>query len=380
MRIFKGFAVFCLAVTALVCVVNAGTSCKNDKGADVAWFFMYKLPKGVKDTKGRVYKGTEYFYVDSNTPSSAKYWTLSSKDITDSKNKGALANTIAPLTAVKKPKDLVYAVYNDHDPDKQAANTYGHTKGLFMFDERTGVWLIHTATKFPKTFHGYEFPRNERFDKGQTVLCVTFPSSQLETIADHLRLQKPNIYAHASRSDWYKNPNLESLVNKEEIKEGHWFRTGKLHDVAKNEYISFATNNKFQQDVYSALVAPELKSNLLVSTWLNSPGAKREDYLGGPYTVKNVHMLNFNLSADNSIEVVNTVDHSKWAVSENPNIHYVCVGTLNRKEPQERRGGETLCFKNTVLHRLLRTSVRPLDKSSRKRPRNENTDKLTIGK
>ncbi|KAH9365963.1 hypothetical protein HPB48_016632 [Haemaphysalis longicornis] len=84
-------------------------------------------------------------------------------------------------------------------------------------------------------------------------------------------------------------------------------------------------------DVYSALVAPELKSNLLVSTWLNSPGAKREDYLGGPYTVKNVHMLNFNLSADNSIEVVNTVDHSKWAVSENPNIHYVCVGTLNRK-------------------------------------------------
>lgn len=391
MRIFKSIIVFCLAVADLVSVANAGTYCKNDEGVDVAWFFLYKLPYRATDTKGRVYSGREYLYVDNNTES-AQYWTLSSKEITDSVNKGALANTIALLTAQDKPKDLTYAVYNDNE-EVQARNTYGHTKGLFMFDNETGVWLIHSVTKFPKTFNGYQYPLKEKCNKGQTVLCVTFNSNQLETIADQLLLQHPNIYAKNSSLDWYGSANLEALLNNEAITSGPWERQADLYDVAGNKYQSFATRtipeseerqqlqrittvdaSVHKRDVYSAIVAPKLKSDLLVSTWLNGRGAKLGDF-HGKYNVKDVQMLNFKLSDDNSIEVENTVDHSKWAISEGNETPHVCVGSLNRMRYKITRGGETLCFENTVLHTLLNASIHRFDRFARKRPTDDHTEK-----
>lgn len=372
MRIFKSFIVFCLAVAGLVSVANAGTYCKNDEGVDVAWFFLYKLPYRATDTKGRVYSGREYLYVDNNTES-AQYWTLSSKEITDSVNKGALANTIALLTAQDKPKDLIYAVYNDND-ESPARKEHGHTKGLFMFDEHTGVWLIHSVPKFPKTMQGYVYPFHERFNKGQTVLCVTFNSDQLETIADQLHLQHPYIYAEKSPLDWYGRPKLQALLNKEEITSGPWERQADLYDVAGNKYKSFATHSNFQADVYSAIVAPKLKSNLLVSTWLNGRGAKPGDF-HGKYNVTDVQMLNFKLSDDNSIKVENTVDHSKWAISEGNETPHVCVGSLNHKSYKTTRGGETLCFENTVLHTLLNASIHRFDRFARKRPTDDHTEK-----
>lgn len=341
---FKGFAVFCSAVTVLVSVVNASIYCKNDDNKDVDWFFMYKLPRG-----------SDYLYVDSNTPSSERYWRMSSKKI--SSQNGALGYTIARLTAAKKPKDLTYAVYNDQVEKKQDQEDE-HTKGLFMFDKETGVWLIHSVPNFPVLGGSKDaFYPSSKKEKGQVVLCVTFPTTQLETIAKHLLLQHPNIYASASALDWKKHPHLTLLLDKKFRKEAPFELIDTLQDVAKKDYISFATHASNNKDVYSDLVARRLQSNLLVSTWRIGRGEKLPPIHGGGYLVANVQKLTFKIHGDISIDVNNTADHSKWAISNDSANRYVCVGTLNRKEPQTRKGGETLCFKNELLHKLLSASI-----------------------
>ncbi|XP_075557322.1 plancitoxin-1-like isoform X2 [Dermacentor variabilis] len=289
----------CLSLTlaSLVTLSNAATSCKNEKNADVDWFFMYKLPRGAQGKdKVSVPRGEEYLYIDSRTPTSTPYWMLSTHNIFNESN--ALANTIAPLTATEKPESLAYAVYNDQPPyhleEKKSSN--GHTKGLFIFDGESGVWIIHSVPKFPEMLHKgqYSFPPSGR-EYGQTILCVTFPTSQLETI-----------------------------------------------------------------DVYSAAVASNLESNLFVSTWRNGAGGKVPADCNDTYTVTNIDALRFKMSKQ-QLDVRNGEDHSKWAISEESSRRYVCIGTLNRMHSQYRRGGQTLCFKNALLHKLLLRSVTEFD-------------------
>lgn len=359
-RIFKGIAVFCLSVTFLVSVADAGTSCKDDKNADVDWFFLYKLPRGAQNkAKVSVPRGDEYVYVDSNTPSSAAFWTLSPKNIFESD--GAVANTIAPLTLAKKPTNLTYAVYNDQPPYRPGDNktSNGHTKGLFIFDEKTGVWLIHSVPKFPENLHRgvYVFPQSGR-QFGQIMLCVTFPSSQLETIATHLRLQYPNIYdGYAPASLRKTHPSLNLLLARKFIREAPWVLTATLKDVAQNAYVSFAKHGRYNKDVYSGVVAESLKSNLLASTWRNGAGGKAPADCNDTYTVTNIEKLTFNLGKQQQMTFKNTEDHSKWAISSETAKSFVCAGTLNRMHSQYRRGGETLCFKNALLHKLLLKTV-----------------------
>lgn len=354
--ILKSLAIFCLGVTLLLPVANATTSCKNDDNIDVAWFFMYKFPNG-----------GDYVYVDSNTPSSAAHWTKSSKKIFQSD--GALAHTIAPLTAAKKPKDLAYVVYNDQVQDDESKG--GHTKGIIMFDKKTGVWLTHSVPKFPQNLHKsvYVYPTSgQRY--GQIALCVTFPSDHVETIAKHLRFQHPNIYdAYVAASQWKKHPNLNSLKDGNFLADVLWVVNGALKDVANNDYVSFAKHGKFNEDVYSGLVAPNLQSSLLVSTWRNGRGIKVPSHLNGSLTVENVVMLTFKLDKGVSVVVNNAVDHSKWVVSKDATKPFVCAGTINRMFSQYRSGGQTLCFQNRLLHKLLRDTVTVYEPVSRKRQR-----------
>lgn len=384
MEIFKGLAVFCLTLTALLAVVNAGISCKNDDNKEVDWFFIYKFPKEAKDSnkenkhKDNLFEGDEYVYVDSNTPPSAAYWTMSFRKI--SEQKSAIANTIAPLREKTKPTDLTYAVYND-EVHGTPAQSYGHTKGLFLFDKKKGVWLIHSVPSFPELEKSPFFQEKGK-KKSQIFLCVTFPSTELEKIAKHLRLQRPNVYAHDTALHWNEESDARRLLKKDFITEAPWNLTADLTDVAGNTYTSFATHSKFHEDVYSCLVAPTLRCSLLVSSWQNGAGGRVPNHCNGTFTVANVNVgMNFKLGVGVSKPVKNTVDHGKLAISNSKDNPYVCVGTLNRMFSQQRRGGETLCFKNKVLHGLLLTtvdSVKEEDSGERKKKkeRKETKEKM----
>ncbi|XP_077526666.1 plancitoxin-1-like isoform X1 [Haemaphysalis longicornis] len=349
---FKGVAVFWLAVTALVSGVNARVSCMDENNNEVPWFFIYKFRNG-----------TEYAYVDKHTPDT-KHWPVSSKSIAS--DEGALANTIGRLWGPNKPKDLIYAVYNDQWGNK--TDDGGHTKGVFMFDAQTAVWLIHSVPNFPGNLDDerYEYPTSgER--NGQVALCVTFKSGQEKTIAEHLLLQHPNIYAKPRTFKKEEYPHLDRLFNGKFTTARPWVLHDKLYDIEGTEFRSFAKHGNFDKDVYSGLVAPGLESSLRVFTWLKNQKEKVDNQFQGKYKVVNIESLTFDLDGGVTKKGSRTVDHSKWAISFESKHSYVCVGTLNREKTQFGRGGETLCFENGILHNLLRSTFPDLPPSKRMR-------------
>lgn len=359
-------------------------SCKNEQNEDVDWFFMYKMPKEVSrvafnkaSTSPR--GGEEYFYVDARTPPTTSRWPRSEHSVAEAA--GALANTLAPLYATNKSGlNLAYAAYNDQPPsgpDSATVDSHGHTKGVILFDEQQGVWLVHSVPDFPGYLHSghYVFPDTGR-EYGQTALCITIPTNQLDTIATHLRLQHPDIYdSYSPQSLLTAHPPLALLLEKRFIQTEPWLLTAKLTTLGNATFVSFAKHGHYEQDVYETAVGVTLGSDVLVSTWRNGRGGKLPpacNGVGGPRVLDVLQMRFDQASSNASLAFDNTEDHSKWAVSlpgktwtrdkadesgGNNEVGYVCIGTLNRMQSQLRRGGETLCFHNAMLHSLLLNSV-----------------------
>ncbi|XP_075554610.1 plancitoxin-1-like isoform X2 [Dermacentor variabilis] len=305
-------------------------SCKDERNEDVDWFFMYKMPKEASRAAAVAFNkastsargGEEYFYVDARTPASTSRWPHSDHSVAEAD--GALANTLAPLYATNKSAlNLAYATYNDQPPtstDGARVDSHGHTK------------------------------------------------------ATHLRLQHPDIYdSYAPQSLLAAHPPLALLLQKSFIRTQPWLLTSKLTTQGNATFVSFAKHAHYEQDVYEAAVGVALRTDVLASTWRNGRGGKLPpacNGAGGPRVLDVLQMRFDQASSNASLAFDNTEDHSKWAVSlpakkrahdkerpESDDAGYVCVGSLNRMQSQLRRGGETLCFRNALLHGLLLNSV-----------------------
>lgn len=384
-----GTRISVLALLLILLSKNAveAVSCKDEHNQDVEWFFMYKMPKEASRAASVAFNkastsprgGEEYFYVDARTPASTSRWPRSEHSVAEAA--GALANTLAPLYATNKSGlNLAYATYNDQPPtgtDGATVDSHGHTKGVILFDEQQGVWLVHSVPDFPGSLHSgrYEFPDTGR-EYGQVALCVTFATSQLDTIATHLRLQHPDIYdSYAPQSLLTAHPPLALLLQKRFIHTQPWLLTAKLVTQGNATFVSFAKHGQYEQDVYETAVGVTLGKDVLVSTWRNGRGGKLPpacNGVAGPRVLDVLQMRFDQASSNASLAFDNTEDHSKWAVSlpgktwtydkaeesgGNSDVGFVCVGTLNRMQSQLRRGGETLCFRNAMLHGLLLNSV-----------------------
>lgn len=132
------------------------------------------------------------------------------------------------------------------------------------------------------------------------------------------------------------------------------------------DFISFAKSEKFGEDLYADLVAPNLQTDMLVETWPNGPGKLNSSCQKNTYHVLNIDSIDFKSSSDTAFTT--THDHSKWAISsdikKHPNsaelrdkLKYVCIGDINRMATQYKRGGGTVCFRNEFVWEAFRNLI-----------------------
>uniref|UniRef100_A0AC34GRW7 Deoxyribonuclease II n=1 Tax=Panagrolaimus sp. ES5 TaxID=591445 RepID=A0AC34GRW7_9BILA len=303
--------------------------CLDLNGQSVDWFAAYKLP--ILSDRSKHRSGLDFLYADARQPES---WQVSTKQINDSSS--AIGKTMGQLWKAKNDQSIFYALYNDEHPGSNKSDSYrGHMKGVLLFDDFRGFWLIHSVPNYVDlSKSAYSYP-SSGVRNGQSFLCVTFPVSALSQIGTQLLFSQPSVYDYRLPDSFKKLfPDLTKAIEKKSMSraEASFSSIKSIKSLDGVNFMSFSKHKKYGKDLYGDLVAPELKSSFYVETWLNGP-------------------------VDVDYAFSSSKDHSKWAVSDNGNLPYVCIGDINRQKSQMGRGGGTLCIQNFLLWHLYRSSV-----------------------
>jgi hypothetical protein len=186
---------------------------------------------------------------------------------------------------------------------------------------------------------------------------MSFNFDQLGLIGQQLLYNYPQVYDfHIPENLKIKYgtilDNLMKVVSGEHVTQAPWSNLSFLKTVRGEKLLSFAKFTNFEDDLYSGLVAPQIKSDLLTETWNNGAGTLKSNCSQNiKYHVMNVEEVKFGfLNLKFSVHH----DHSKWAVTSinNPSdlgissqdIKIACIGDINRQEEQFKRSGGTVCF------------------------------------
>ena len=97
------------------------------------------------------------------------------------------------------------------------------------------------------------------------------------------------------------------------------------------QFESFAKANDYHKDLYSQLVAPSLKTNLLTETWQHGTTHNINSTCDGDYTVEDITDINIEFSSGEAYSFYCMNDHSKFAVSKSSSDPYACIGDINRQ-------------------------------------------------
>lgn len=194
---------FSLASAMDVSASSAG-KCLDNSGAPVAWWFMYKMPDGYT-----------FAYIDANDARTAGTLKLYPYELNDDAHPSALINTLrslvaqenggvqssaaAAMTALNSSSapagTTPFFMYNDQPDNGTPGSDFGHTKGVVAVGPSTSFWLLHSTPNFPSSsgLPKFYFPQAE-IKFGQTFLCSTIESAQVEVIAQQLLYTRPFIY------------------------------------------------------------------------------------------------------------------------------------------------------------------------------------------
>jgi len=278
----------------------------------------------------------------------------------DTDSNTAVQNTLNQI--YNNHANLAYLMYNDESTVNPNAESFGHTKGVVAYNANGGFWLVHSVPLFPPAAaSGFSMPSNS-YVYGQSFLCMTFGASAIDKVGQALLINNPFVYDHNMPSA------LQSVSqNMVKVLAGDWVKqpTGTSFGVTTaggTAFTVFAKNKQWKADLYSKLVAPTIKSNIYVETWMNGPATNKlpTDCAGSkyPYSVLNVDQV----ALTPSISWLESDDHSKWAITTTANPGEFCIGDINRQVSQANRGGGTVCSVNAAIWSSFNSFIAKSDK------------------
>lgn len=318
---------------------------------------MYKLPR---NTNGAFKsEGGEFMYIDAvnSRPNGLRYWPLSKQDIFSDRN--PVAFTLQPLYETAMRQDILYFVYNDQPPSHIKGTRAGHSKGVVLFDNDVGVWLLHSAPRFVDGLHSgrYSFPNNAR-SNGQMFMCVTFRTSEVDKIARMLRTEYANVYAsRVPPAMKVKYREVEQLSNNRFVQSSQeTLYATTLTSEGGLKLNAYAKRATARQDLHFGVLAKALQGPIAVQAWYRGAGTRLPNVRSSTCSVFNIEKVIMRYDAYNFVKFSGAVDHSKWAVSIDKDVF--CFASMNRMESQaNNRGGEALCFENPAVKALFRRSA-----------------------
>ncbi|CAJ0600398.1 unnamed protein product [Cylicocyclus nassatus] len=160
------------------------------EGKDVDWFAAIKLPSDVDTAEGQI-----FVYFDPLVGG----WTRSKLLI--SSNKSAIGATLSQLYSIDKKKTFAIA-YNDDSPDGPVVSGLAHSKGVAVFDNFVGFWMVHSVPNFPPSRGRYSYPASGAV-YGQSFLCMSISSNSLEDVGQYMRYAHVNPYL-TNLPEYYK--------------------------------------------------------------------------------------------------------------------------------------------------------------------------------
>nr|UOI85652.1 deoxyribonuclease 2-1 [Dugesia japonica] len=304
--------------------LNCSITCRNENDKPIDWFIAMKLPKSYN-----------FIYITSgNNPAE---WINSTYDLKSDKNIIAVTLRQSYLHCNRK---CFYVYYNDDKPNSNNTVKGGHLKGVLNMDETTGLWLTHSVPNFPiENEYFYNQPQSIY---GQSFICVSIKNIYLKPIVKQLLMMQASVYSHFLPQLFTDDvelinllPNLIKNVRSKQPDSNIL----KFKTINSLELIHFGKSPKYNEDLYSGLIAPSLNDSLFVETWTNGKGGKLDSLCQLKYKVNNVDQINFTNKVYQSKS-----DHSKWAISQSQKLSYVCIGDINRMKSQFKRGGGSLCI------------------------------------
>ncbi len=310
----------------------ASLACMSDITNNVTLFWAaIKYPRGFK-----------YSYYEPGSQMQPSNYDLQDTD------RGAITWTLQQLW--NPAKQVSYIIYNDESAADNSTYDFskGHTKGIIASDGDQGFWLQHSTPKFPVGPHeapSYEGITSNAFDYGQHFFCLTLKASELDRLAGHMMLNRPNIQDYYVTTD--AGANFTALATGE-------YSTAAICDTiilntAEHEWKVFAKSTQWNNELYDACIAPQLQEPLKVESWIR--GSECGAYCGSPQ-VLDIDKVNINDNIWSEYD-----DHSKWAVSDN----HICFSDINRMTTQASRGGGAICVEDPILVKTFNDAVQGSD-------------------
>lgn len=328
---------------ALLCSQSDGTvPCKNEKGATVDWYILYKLPNGLRA-----------FYMDPLVPAGRMIQDISHQS-------GALAQTLQPY--FHQNGNTGFIVYNDQPPTCSAMDVFGHSKGLLLIPPpspatNAGLWLLHSTPKFPYSRESNNFYPDSGQAKAQTFICVSFKYMELIKIGKHLQyinahvfeaFLPPAIYSYfseaANKLRVAPDPNTAAQLYHDLTSAGG----ATFRSFFKKILKSGTSQEDEDGDLYHT-IADNIGSNVYVQTF-------KQPYSCESYCpTSGHHVHNVEKVSVSRTEWERGNDHSKWCVSQNND--WTCFADSNRAVTQYKRRGGALCINLATVNAKFKTFI-----------------------